>query len=186
MAAEAKQMATDLINQTEAVKDSNFEEDFIADLKENEEETELHEIEAQKEDLKTHTRIKKNICGTIIDMEQGYAKTTLQTTNEMIADEFGLIHSGFIFSAADYAAAVAVNEENVVIIGAKTKFLAPAKLNDLIEFEAHAKFEDSRKREIKVEGYLNDIRIFEGIFQAVVLENHILKTKIKHLHRNTD
>jgi acyl-coenzyme A thioesterase PaaI-like protein len=102
----------------------------------------------------------------------------------MIIDEYGLIHSGFIFSAADYAAAVAVNEDNVVIIGGRSKFLAPAKLNDLIEFEAHAKFEDSRKREIKVDGYINDIRIFEGVFQAVILENHILKTKIKQLTKN--
>jgi len=182
MAAEAKQMAKDLINQTEAIKDNTYEEDFIEDLKE-EDVTELHEIDIPKEDLKTHTKIKRNLCGTIIDMEQGYSKVTLQTTNEMIVDEFGLIHSGFIFSAADYAAAVAVNEENLVIIGAKTKFLAPAKLNDLIEFEAHAKFEDSRKREIKVNGYINDIRVFEGVFQAIILENHILKTKIKHIRR---
>lgn len=183
MAAEAKQMARDLINQTEAVKDSTYEEDFISDLKDDNI-TELHEIDLPKEDLKTHVKIKRSLCGTIIDMDQGYSKVTLQTTNEMIVDEYGLIHSGFIFSAADYAAAVAVNEENLVIIGAKTKFLAPAKLNDLIEFEAHAKFEDSRKREIKVNGYINDIRVFEGVFQAIILENHILKTKIRHMKRD--
>jgi acyl-coenzyme A thioesterase PaaI-like protein len=183
MAAEAKQRAKDLINQTEAINE-DYEENFNVEFKENEEETELHEIDAHKEDLRTHTKIKKKLCGTIISFEQGYAKTTLQTTNDMIIDEYGLIHSGFIFSAADYAAAVAVNEDNVVIIGGRSKFLAPAKLNDLIEFEAHAKFEDSRKREIKVDGYINDIRIFEGVFQAVILENHILKTKIKQLTKN--
>lgn len=179
MAAEAQEMAHELINQTQAIEE-DFENEFSSD--ENEET--LHEVDTEKEDLRTHLKIRRNLCGTIIAFEQGYAKITLQTTNEMLVDEFGLVHSGFVFSAADYAAAVAVNEENVVIIGSRVKFLAPAKVNDLIEFEAHAKFEDTRKREIKVNGYINDIRVFEGFFQAVVLERHILKTKIKQLHRD--
>ena len=102
----------------------------------------------------------------------------------MVLDDLGLIHSGFIFGAADYAAAVAVNEPNVVIIGSRSKFLAPAKIDDLIEFEAKAKFEDSRKREIKVSGFINDIKVYEGLFQAVVLEQHIFKTKIKNAGRS--
>jgi len=59
MAAEAKQRAKDLINQTEAIN-GDYEENFIAEFKENEEETELHEVDAHKEDLKTHTKIKKS------------------------------------------------------------------------------------------------------------------------------
>jgi acyl-coenzyme A thioesterase PaaI-like protein len=175
----AQQMAKDLINQTEELM-----EDFSNSGNNEEESSSLHSINENNEDLKTHDRIRSNLCGNIVTLEQGYSKITFQTTKEMVVDDMGLVHSGFIFGAADYAACVAVNESNVVIIGSRSKFLAPAKVNDLIEFEAKAKFEDSRKREIKVSGYINEIKVYEGVFQAVVLENHIFKTKIKHLYRN--
>ncbi|NOX15628.1 MAG: PaaI family thioesterase [Epsilonproteobacteria bacterium] len=137
-----------------------------------------------REDLLTHTKVRSSLIGNIISLEHSKSKTTLQTTEEMTVDKLGLIHNGFIFGAAEYAAAIAVNEENLVIISSKVKFLAPAKDGDLIEFIAMAKFEDSRKREIKVIGEINEIKIFEGIFQAVLLENHILKTKIKNINKD--
>lgn len=168
-----------------SIEDENTEEDFSNAFGEEQDEVEpLHSIDEKNEDLQTHDKIRTNLCGTIIKLTNGYSKTTLQTTKDMILDDLGLIHSGFIFGAADYAAAVAVNEPNVVIIGSRSKFLAPAKLDDLIEFEARAKFEDSRKREIKVIGYINEIKVYEGIFQAVVLEQHIFKTKIKNAKRS--
>lgn len=181
MAAEAQEMAQELINQTQAIDESTLE-DFNQELLEDDSKS-LYVDDTKVEDLKTHNRIRANLCGTILELIPGQAKTTLQTIDSMSVDDLGLVHSGFIFGAADYAAAAAINEENVVIIGSRSKFLAPAKVNDLIEFEAKAKFEDSRKREIRVNGYINDIKVFEGTFQAVVLEHHILKTNIKHLHR---
>lgn len=167
-----------------AIEEDSTEEDFSNAFGDEDDQESLHEIDEKKEDLKTHDKIRTNLCGTIIKLDNGYSKTTLQTTKEMVLDDLGLIHSGFIFGAADYAAAVAVNEANVVVIGSRSSFLAPAKLNDLIEFEAKAKFEDSRKREIKVVAKINDIRIYEGTFHAVVLEQHIFKTKIKNAGRS--
>jgi len=159
----------------------NAGEDFHNDFNDvNEDEVDASHIEDEDE-LNTHAKIKKSLCGNVIFLEKGHSKTTLQTTNDMSVDSLGLIHSGFIFGAAEYAAVAAINEENLVIISSKTKFLAPAKNGDLVEFDAKAKFEDARKREIKVIGKINEIKIFEGIFQAVVLENHILKTKLKDI-----
>ncbi len=166
------------------IEDDSIEEDFSNAFNEDTKSEPVYEIDDKKEDLKTHGKIKTNLCGTIIKLDTGYSKTTLQTTKDMVLDDLGLIHSGFIFGAADYAAAVAVNEANVVVIGSRSSFLAPAKLNDLIEFEAKTKFEDSRKREIKVTAYINEIKIYEGIFHAVVLEQHIFKTKIKNAGRS--
>ncbi|MBL0686922.1 MAG: PaaI family thioesterase [Sulfurospirillum sp.] len=146
----------------------------------DEDELESYDLVNEKNnDLKTHEKIKINLCGNIIELDSGYSKTTLQTTQDMVLDDLGLIHSGFIFGAADYAAAIAVNEANFIVIDSRSQFLAPAKLNDLIEFEATAKFENSRKREIKVIANINEIKIFEGIFHAVILEEHILKRKAK-------
>lgn len=166
----------------EIVQTPELEEDFSESFED--ESVSLHADNAFSDQLKTHQRIKPNLFGNIISIEKGHSRVNLLTTNDMVIDELGLVHSGFIFSSADYAAATAVNEENVVIIGGRTSFLAPAKVGDLIEFEAKAKFEDSRKREINVVGKINDIKIFEGIFHAVVLDKHIFKIKIKNVNRD--
>jgi len=136
------------------------------------------------EDLITHAKIKTSLAGNLTELKKGFAKVVLQTTSEMIVDEFGLIHSGFIFGSAEYAAVACINEENVVVIGCRSKFFAPAKLGDIIEFEAKGRFEEARKREIKVVGKINEIKVFEGVFQAILLEKHILQTKIGDLHAN--
>lgn len=155
--------------------DNMFEEDETVSSDSNSQENSF--------ELLTHDKIKANLCGSIITLEKGYAKTTLQTTTDMALDDIGLIHSGFVIAAADYAAAVSVNEANLVMIDSRSKLLAPARLHDLIIFEAKAKFEESKKREIKVIGKINDIKVYEGIFHAVVLEKHILKNDIKHMKR---
>lgn len=133
------------------------------------------------DDIKTHQKIKSILVGNLVELAKNTSKVVLQTTNEMSVDEFGLIHSGFLFGSAEYAAVAAVNEPNVVIIGCRSKFFAPAKVGDLVNFEAKGRFEDARKREIKVVGMINEIKVFEGIFQAVLLERHILQTKIDEL-----
>lgn len=136
------------------------------------------------DDLLTHAKLRSTLVGNLTELSKGYAKVLFHTTQEMIIDDFGLIHNGFIFGSAEYAAAASINEENVVIIGCRSKFFAPAKLGDTIEFEARGRFEEARKREIKVVGKINEIKVFEGIFQAIVLEKHILQTKIGDLQSN--
>ena len=79
-----------------------------------------------------------HLCGSIVDLKKGYAKVTLPCSKDMSVDNLGLIHGGFIFGAADFAAMAAVNEPTVVLIGSKTRFLAPAKIGDVVEFEAKA------------------------------------------------
>lgn len=134
--------------------------------------------------LNTHQRTNSDLSGRVMAIEKNFAKVNLLTTHEMTTDELGLVHSGFIFSAADHAAAIAINEHNTVIIGSKVSFLAPAKVGDMVEYEAKVKFEDSRKREISVIGKINEVKVFQGVFYAVVLEKHIFKTKIKNVKRS--
>ena len=136
------------------------------------------------EDLLTHAKVKSSLVGTLTELGKSTSKVVLQTTHDMVVDEFGLIHNGFLFGAAEYAAVASINQANVVVIGCRSKFFAPAKLGDIIEFESKGRYEDARKREIKVLGSINGVKVFEGIFHAVLLENHILKTKIDELQSN--
>lgn len=159
-----------------------IEEDFSAPLENNDAPTAL-DGNSLENSLNTHKRVNSAFSGRVIALEENYAKVSLLTTHEMTTDELGLVHSGFIFSAADYAAAIAINAQNTVIIGSKVSFLAPAKVGDNIEYEARVKFEDLRKREINIVGKINDIKVFQGTFYAVVLDKHIFKTKIKNVKR---
>jgi len=69
--------------------------------------------------LNTHLNIDTSLCGKVTKLEEGYAEVLLYTTQQMTADAQGLIHGGFVFGAADYAAMSAVNDPYVVL-GAST------------------------------------------------------------------
>ncbi len=164
-------------------EEENKEEDFSIPEKEDDKNVFTPSMSSFVEQIITHKKLNRTYSGEIIALDKNYAKTSFPTTNEMRVDELGLVHSGFISAAADYAAVMAINQVNTVIIGSKISFLAPAKAGDIVIFEAKVKFEDLRKREIEVKGHINEIKIFQGTFHAVALEKHIFKTKIKNVKR---
>lgn len=136
------------------------------------------EINRVKSEMVTCPDINNTFAGTIADIELNYAKGLLITTTEMIVDDLGLIHSGFIFNAASYVAQAAINNEYSVVIGSKSYFYAPLKLGDILELEAKALFNDnSRKREIKVVGQVKEIKVFEASFQMITTDDHIFNLK---------
>lgn len=158
---------------------NNFDNDFEVE----EDELIPQEINAFEDELKTHRELKSRYVGTIIELKKGYSKVQLTTIADMVLDSLGLIHSGFVYLAADYAASVAINEENLIVIGSKIGFYAPAKLGDVIEFEAKSRFEDTKKREVHVIGTISEIKVFEGTFQLVILDDHIFNIKTKNARK---
>jgi len=135
-------------------------------------------LSPENTELKTHRRIDQSLCGTLVEIKEGYAKVELETTRQMAVDEMGLVHGGFTFAAADFAAMAAVNDPNVVLVSSECRFLSPVKVGDRVVFEAQEEYKESRKRKIKVIGTFEDIKVFEGDFMAVVLERHVLKLKL--------
>jgi acyl-CoA thioesterase len=125
--------------------------------------------------LNTHERINTVYSGEIIKLESGYAKVVLDTIEVMRADDVGLVHGGFIFSAADFAAMVAVNEPNVVLASCNCLFLAPVRVGDSVTFEATEHQKEGRKRNVTVRGFVHEIKVFEGEFKTVVTERHVLR-----------
>lgn len=128
--------------------------------------------------LQTHERINRALSGEVDKLDAGFARVILDTIDEMRADDYGLVHGGFIFSAADFAAMAAVNDRNVVLASASTQFLAPVKVGDQVTFSAKVRQKEGRKRNVHVEGYVLDIKVFEAEFSTVVLERHILKLQL--------
>jgi len=128
--------------------------------------------------LNTHQRINKELSGNVVELSEGYAKVELLTTRDMVVDNMGLVHGGFTFSAADFAAMAAVNDPNVVLVSSECRFLSPVKVGDTVTFEAKERYHESRKRHIHVIGKFKDIKVFEGEFLVVVLDRHVLKLKL--------
>ena len=147
----------------------------------SDDELELEDYRDEEEEqvvLRTHERINKDLTGDILKHEVGYVELRLTTTPEMVADSLGLIHGGFIFSAADYAAMVAVNERNVVLVASDCQFLSPVKFHDEVNVIARVRHKEGRKRNVHVEAFVLDIKVFEGEFKTVITEKHILKLKL--------
>ncbi len=124
--------------------------------------------------LKTHLKLDSTLCGEVVELGEGYAKVRLETTQVMAADERGLVHGGFTFGAADFAAMAAVNDENVVLVEARSRFLAPVVVGDVVEFEARITKKEGKKAWADVYGQVEGRKVFEGSFVTYTPSRHIL------------
>jgi len=126
--------------------------------------------------LNTHLSINRSLCGQIITLEENRAVVRLDTIAEMAADEHQLVHGGFIFAAADFAAMAAVNDPNVVLGSAEARFLKPTKCGDALTLEANVAEIAGKKHRVEVEGADEaGTKVFSGVFTCFVLEKHVLE-----------
>ncbi len=126
-------------------------------------------------DINTHLGINQSLCGRVLSVGEGMAVVKLDTTPEMVADEHKLVHGGFIFGAADYAAMAAVNDPNVVLGSAEVKFLRPTRCGEAVSLRAKVAEAEGKCRRVEVEG-IDEAgnKVFSGIFVCFVLEKHVL------------
>jgi acyl-coenzyme A thioesterase PaaI-like protein len=122
----------------------------------------------------THLNINTSLCGKVIKLQENYAEVLLHTTQQMSVDKQGLVHGGFVFGAADYAAMSAVNDPYVVLGSSSSKFIAPIKVGGVVLCKATVISEKGKKRVVEVQTYVEDKLVFEGSFTTFVLETHVL------------
>ena len=125
--------------------------------------------------LNTHLNINISLCGKVTKLQENYAEVLLHTTQQMTADRQGLVHGGFIFGAADYAAMSAVNDPFVVLGASSSKFLAPVKVGDTVLCKAKVVDVKGKKREVKVQAFVEEKLVFESSFTTFVLSKHVLE-----------
>ena len=123
---------------------------------------------------RTHEAISAALCGQPVDLRPGQARVALTLTPAMTADDRGLVHGGFTFGLADYAAMLAVNEPTVVLASAETKFLGPVVVGDTVEAVAVVERIEGKKRWVTVVVHRGDAVVMQGTFLAVVPERQIL------------
>ena len=125
--------------------------------------------------IQTHKKTDPSLCGVPVKLGKGYSLVSLQTTAQMGVDDFGLVHGGFIFGMADYAAMIAVNHPNVALGAADVKFLKPVRVGDTLVAEARMEKKDGKKETVFVRVVRDGENIFEGTFVCFVLKKHVLE-----------
>lgn len=122
----------------------------------------------------THLGIDARLVGTPTALGDGTAVVELTTTAEMTADDRGLVHGGFVFGLADYAAMLAVNDPNVVLGAADLRFTAPVRLGDVVEARAERQAVKGRKHVVAVTCAVSGTVVLTGTLTTFVLDAHVL------------
>ncbi|KHK02591.1 PaaI family thioesterase [Desulfovibrio sp. TomC] len=122
----------------------------------------------------THLRINPDLCGRPISLAPGQAVARLTATTAMAADDRGLVHGGFVFGLADYAAMLAVNDPLVVLGAADIRFTAPAIVGDELEAEATVRETAGKKRLVDVVVRREAETVLTGSFTCFVPAAHVL------------
>ena len=123
----------------------------------------------------THRRIDRDLCGTPVWIADGLAEVRLETVPAMAVDEQGLVHGGFMFGLADHAAMLAINDPNVVLSGASTRFLRPVRVGDVVVAFATCAAVQGRRHTVAVEVRRGEEPVMTGEFHCVVLGRHVLE-----------
>jgi len=122
----------------------------------------------------THQQINQKLCGKPVTVEPDLCRIKLETDDSMTVDKQGLVHGGFIFGLADYAAMLAVNDPNVVLGSADVKFLKPVKVGEIVVAEANTASKKGKKHIVTVIVHRNEEPVFSGEFTCFVLDKHVL------------
>jgi uncharacterized protein (TIGR00369 family) len=125
-------------------------------------------------EIATHQRIDQRLCGDPLQLEEGFSRVALRTLREMAADDTGLVHGGFIFGLADYAAMIAVNHPHVVLGAAEVSFAKPVSVGETVTAEATADPASGKKRLVRVTVFREETPVFTGTFTCFVLDRHVL------------
>ncbi len=125
-------------------------------------------------DIITHQRIDQSLCGRPLHVDKGHSRVELVTLPSMAADDSGLVHGGFIFGLADYAAMIAVNHPNVVLGAADVKFLKPVSMGATVVADAQVEEVQGKKHWVAVSVANQNETVFQGMFTCFVLGSHIL------------
>jgi len=123
---------------------------------------------------RTHLRIDPELVGRPLALAEGRAEVELRTTERMGVDAEGLVHGGFVFGLADYAAMLAVNDPYVVLGAATSRFVRPVRVGDTVVAVAEVGAQTGKKREVRVVARRGEEEVFEGTFTCFVLPKHVL------------
>ena len=124
---------------------------------------------------RTHLKSNPRYLGTPVLIEDGVRSVVeLTAVEDMAVDERGLVHGGFTFGLADYAAMLAVNDPYVVLGSAEVRFTAPVKVGEKMRAEAKVEGVEGKRRDVSVEVDVDGRPVLRGRMTCFVLGRHVL------------
>ena len=129
-------------------------------------------------DINTHLLIDRKLCGNPTAIGEGFARVEMTATDAMSADATGLVHGGFVFGMADYAAMLAVNDPNVVLGAAEVTFLKPVAAGEKVVAEARVGHTKGTQQIVDVAVKRDNEKVFQGIFTCFILAKHVLHDRV--------
>ena len=123
---------------------------------------------------KTHLTTSKQWVGSPVELSEGKAVVELETLPDMAVDDFNLVHGGFIFGLADYAAMLSINHPNVVLGGSSNRFLKPVVAGEKVVAIATLARQEGKKNIVEVVVNRGDEAVFTGEFTCFIPEKHVL------------
>lgn len=125
--------------------------------------------------IRTHRAVSKRLVGEPVAVDDGRAVVDLETTAEMRVDDRDLVHGGFVYGVADYAAMLAVNEPTVVLAGSEVRYPAPTTVGETVRATAAVTETDGRRRSVDCSVTVGGERVvLEGTFDCVVPADHVI------------
>jgi uncharacterized protein (TIGR00369 family) len=124
---------------------------------------------------RTHQKVDPRWSGAVLALGAGEARLELLTREEMAADDRGLVHGGFVFSLADHAAMLAVNEPTVVLVAAEVRYLRPVRVGERLVAEARLGSSEGRRRQVRCTVQREGEAVFEGELTCHVPSRHVLE-----------
>jgi acyl-coenzyme A thioesterase PaaI-like protein len=124
---------------------------------------------------RTHLSIDRRLVGEPLEIGEGSAAASLVTTSEMAADDRGLVHGGFVFGLADYAAMLAVNDPLVVLGSADVRFSKPVRVGERLVARAAVEEANGRRSRVSVQVLRGGEVVMTGSFVCFTLERHVLE-----------
>jgi uncharacterized protein (TIGR00369 family) len=127
--------------------------------------------------IATHQMIEHSLSGTPLETGPDFSRVVLVAAQCMAADATGLVHGGFIFSLADYAAMIAVNHPNTVLGSAEARFLKPVRVGERLIAEAAVEQRLEKKILVRVSVQRDGEAVFNGMFTCFAPARHVLSSE---------
>lgn len=124
--------------------------------------------------LNTHLKTSKQWVGNPVELSEGKAVVELETESAMAVDDYNLVHGGFIFGLADFAAMLSINHPNVVLGGSSNRFLKPVVAGEKVVATAILAREEGKKKIVEVTVTRGEDTVFTGEFTCFIPPKHVL------------
>jgi acyl-coenzyme A thioesterase PaaI-like protein len=105
------------------------------------------------------------VIGELVELELNkYARSILETTEEMALQRSQVIRGHYLFAQANSLAVAVINAKSVLTGSANLKFHKTVHIGDIIIAEATVKKQDNPKYYIDVKSYHEKTLVFSGTF----------------------